>query len=108
MSRERVFAEYEARPPRGECAACHERYDVVANDGDVCLSCIGLARMISGVSFDGLPLHEVIEEGVSVVGQRYVRLRYADGSEDLIDPIDWDETVEQVGGMVARDNEDLS
>lgn len=93
-----------------QCPRCHGDYDERSNDGDGCMSCQALSQLASGgvASLDDLPLHEVVEEGINLIGQRYVRLRYADGSLDLIDPIPWDETIGEVAGHVARDDEDLS
>jgi hypothetical protein len=92
------------------CQHCKEQaYDERANDGDRCMACQGIELMISGVqSLNDLPLHEVTEEGVNLAEQRYMRLRYADGSEDLIDPIPWPEEVAEIGGQVARPDENLS
>jgi len=91
------------------CPQCREQeYDERANDGDRCMSCQALDILASGAgSLQVLPLHSVLEEGINVAGQRYVRLRYADGTEDLIDPIPWTEEVAEVGGRVVRDEEDL-
>jgi hypothetical protein len=36
-------------------------------------------------SLRDLPPHHVTEEGVNAVGQSYYRLRYVDGSEDLVE-----------------------
>jgi hypothetical protein len=66
-----------------------EAYDY--DDYGWCMACIGLQVQIAGGRLEDLPTHEVIEEGMCGPGFRYVRVRYWDGSEDVIDPVYWDE-----------------
>ncbi len=91
----------------GACQrGCGQRYNKVVNDGDHCMACEGedilLAAfdpVVGGVwmpcaeSLSDLPPHEVTEVGADVIGQRYARLRYSDGSEGIIDPIPRDEEI---------------
>jgi hypothetical protein len=91
------------QPTARLCTFCREQsFDPMHNDRDTCMACQALQRLAEGAhSLENLPLHHVVEEGVNVIGQRYVRLRYIDGSEDLIDPVPWDETVaepDEIGG----------
>lgn len=76
------------------CTRCHERFD--AADADVCMSCLGIEQMASlgCSSLADLPPHRIKEQGINAVGQRYARVVYADSSEDLIDPIPWDESLD--------------
>lgn len=92
------------------CEWCKEQeYDERANDADRCMACLALQELAEGAgSLQELPLHEVIAEGINLAGQRFVRLRYADGSTDAIDPIPWEEEIPTTGGRIARDDEDLS
>lgn len=72
------------------------------NDGDRCMACQAVSRLAEGASaLAQLPPHWVVEEGINAVGQRYVRLRYIDGSEDWIDPVPWTEALskpDELGG----------
>ena len=70
------------------CTQCNEsRYEENVNDGDRCMACQGIGVLASGGSMDQRPPYRVVEDGTNGIGQRFVRLRYADGSEDTIDPI---------------------
>ncbi len=65
---------------------CGHSYNQEINDGDRCYACVGNALVIEGAeSLRDLPPHRVTEEGMNVVGQSYYRLRYIDGSEDLVE-----------------------
>ena len=81
---------------------CGQLYNTVVNTQDHCMACqgeillagydpVGRVWMPCAESLSDLPPHEITEEGVKAAGQRYARLRYADGSEGLIDPIPWDD-----------------
>jgi len=83
------------------CTRCKEQqYDETSNPTGVCMSCHGTSMLIEGRMLDVLPPHHIVEEGINAVGQRYVRLRYVDGSEDLIDPLPWEGELspEDLGG----------
>ena len=77
---------------------CGQLYNTVVNTQDHCMACqgeillagydpVGRVWMPCAESLSDLPPHEIAEEDVDAAGQRYARLRYADGSEGLIDPI---------------------
>ena len=77
---------------------CGQVYNTVVNTVGHCMACRG-DILLTGYdpvgrvwtpcveSLSDLPPHEVTEEGVDAAGQWYARLRYADGSEGLIDPL---------------------
>ncbi|MFL1446182.1 hypothetical protein [Nocardiopsis protaetiae] len=68
------------------CERCQEQnYDQKANHDGPCMACQGMMLLADGVPLSSLPPHEVVEEGVNMAGQWYMRVRYADGSLDLID-----------------------
>ena len=70
----------------------HRHDEALDYDDGRCMACLGRQVLIAGVStLEQLPTHEVIEKGINAVGQPYVRVRYWDRSEDLIDPMPWDE-----------------
>ena len=65
-----------------ECPSCHKQYDERVNDAGHCMSCQGITRLAENAkSLDELARHEVMEQGLNKLGQLYVRVRYADGSD---------------------------
>lgn len=70
-----------------DCPTCGQPYDQAINDvGHQCYACVGNGRIVEGAGrLQDLPPHQVTEEGINIVGQNYHRLRYVDGSEDLLD-----------------------
>jgi hypothetical protein len=75
------------------CPRCLEQYDISVNPEAWCMSCQGMSLLIEGAPVTALPPHHVVEEGVNVIGQRYIRVAYPDGTTDLIDPVPWSENL---------------
>lgn len=67
------------------CLHCEWGYDERANDGDRCMACQArsILRTAGAGSPVALPSHQVLGR-MSLHDQPYTRLRYADGSEDLM------------------------
>lgn len=68
------------------CGICLEQnYDETVNQEDRCMACQALVLLAAGVPLSALPSYEVVEEGINLAGQWYLRVRYADGSLDFLD-----------------------
>ncbi len=68
------------------CTECAEQmYDDAYNDdpGGRCMRCLNFARLIVNSQPQELPPHTITEDSINAVGERSVRVLYADGSTDL-------------------------
>ena len=66
------------------CPTCQRQYDERSSNAGRCMACQGQQVTKRDGALQDLPPHQVTEEGLDETGRRYIRVRYADGSDDFI------------------------